>query len=725
MKQKSDFIKSCKDLMEMIQEADRDMQADIRSVFREGEEIIESERRTFKQGYDERLAKFMAQKAQQYRESTNRAMDPEFKRLQTLHEHDMTRLRLDLENEERRLQDSIKQRLESLKEEEKKATKEEIRFILKAIQDKCAKELEDLAQEFKQKSRTIRVEYDRQLDRHQRQLKDKLARMRKDCHQELDDVHHQGQERLLSMKQKHIEMMQKMAKDHEQKIRLLRRDADDEKFRLEQQFYQPQQSQSSEKVSGNGKASPERQTKRPLYRPVAGFDDDDDMDAVVSPSRRKQSNAKDVTTARNASITPVQREELSRIREEQETNRDQQLQSLIRSLEIETMKLEREWKQRIEKEEMKISELTSKEHEQLSRRLRQINDETADFVVEREQLHRALQDEKQKEEQYQSEIQQLRKEIVVYEDGIAAQRSRLQEKTQQHQLALRGLQLEYTPQFRDVQHQIDQLQNQMTVYAQRWEDDQQLLESEHAGTLAGLDRQVKEDVSQLDVEIMQLKEELEEEKVKQQRFQVHLARYGGRDSHPQSNDKDDMVGNNDYEEVDDEELHITKRRVSTNGNTASSRVTTSQNNQHLPRQYQQEDADRQARLNRVGAALAAVTGSTDRRSSSANRIRANTSSGTSTHSAGSSSVRSRIVNRRANNEHSNRQNDRVHHDHAQAEEDGQQSVYTARSTTTQRTASTASYTVAGHNEMRSQSANGTNPSKQLRSSTGGMVFSRK
>lgn len=456
---------------------------------------------------------------------------------------------------------------------------------------------------------------------------------------------------------------------------------------------------------------------------MAEFDDDDDMDAVVSPSRRKQSNAKDATTARNASITPAQREELSRIREEQETNRDQQLQSLIRSLEIETLKLEREWKQRIEKEEMKISELTSKEHEQLSRRLRQINDETADFVVEREQLHRALQDEKQKEDQYQSEIQQLRKEIIVYEDGIAAQRNRLQEKTQQHQLALRGLQLEYTPQFRDVQHQIDQLQNQMALYAQRWEDDQQLLESEHAGTLAGLDRQVKEDVSQLDVEIMQLKEELEEEKVKQQRFQVHLARYGGRDSHPQSNDKDDMVGNNDYEEEDDE-LHITKRRVSTNGSTASSRVTTSQNNQHLPRQYQQEDADRQARLNRVGAALAAVTGSTDRRSSSANRIRANTSSGTSTHSAGSSSVRSRIVNRRANNEHSNRQNDRAHHDHAQAEEDGQQSVYTARSAITQRTASTASYTVAGHHEVRSQSANGTNPSK-LRSSTGGMVFSRK
>lgn len=207
--------------MEQIQDTDRDMQAEVRSVYREGEELIESERKLFKQGYDERLAKFMALKAQEYKESTNRAMDPEFRRLEALQEHDMTRLKLDLENEERRLQETMKQRWESLKEEEKKATKEEIRFILKAIQDKCSKDLEELAQEFKQRNRSSKAEFDRQLDKHQRQLKDKAAKLRRDRHQELNDVHDLGQERLVAMKQKHVELVQKMTKDHEQKVLLI------------------------------------------------------------------------------------------------------------------------------------------------------------------------------------------------------------------------------------------------------------------------------------------------------------------------------------------------------------------------------------------------------------------------------------------------------------------------------------------------------------------------
>lgn len=220
MKEKADYIKSCKDLMEIIQDTDRDNQAEVRGIYREGEESIESERKVFKQGYDERLAKFMAQKAQEYRDSTNRAMDPEFKRLQALHEHDMNRLKLDAENEQRRLQETMKQRLDNLKEEEKKGTKEEMMFLLKAIQDKCARELDQLAQEFKQKGRVLRCDYERQLEKHQKQLKDKAAKLRRDRHQELNDVHDLGQERLVSMKQKHVDVMQKMTKEHEQKVHI-------------------------------------------------------------------------------------------------------------------------------------------------------------------------------------------------------------------------------------------------------------------------------------------------------------------------------------------------------------------------------------------------------------------------------------------------------------------------------------------------------------------------
>lgn len=468
------------------------------------------------------------------------------------------------------------------------------------------------------------------------------------------------------------------------------------------------------KGSPSGK-SPGRQ--RSLYRPSPpkrfNDDDDDDIDRYADEFEPVVDEASD--KAKDELLTPAQREELVRLREEQETHRDKQLQAFIRSLEVETLKLEREWKTRLEKEEKKLNELTSKEHEQLSRRLRQINDEIADGVVEREQLHRVLQDEKQREEQYQEELTKLRHEVTVYEDGIAAQRSRLQDKTQQHQLALRGLHLEYSPQLRELQHEITTIEQQMQQYAQQWEEDQVLLENEHAEALATLDRQVKEDVSQLDVEIVRLKEEMEEERVKQQRLQVLLARYGGGVGETGATGTipplEDDVGDDDDDDEEEEELHVTRRQGvggSSNGSTVSSR------NRQVPKQYQQEDEERQARLRRVGAAMAALTSqnqpsgmhspqdsrvsataSSGRRAQSAGRVRPSTGDGSSGGGGGTtntgpgrsgSSVRSRIIPRKANNSaNANREDD---------QDDGQHTVHT---TTTQRTASTASYSVANSN----------------------------
>lgn len=59
MRQKADLIKTCKELMEIIQDTERDAQAELRGVYREGEEKIEAERRLFKQGHDERLQKVL------------------------------------------------------------------------------------------------------------------------------------------------------------------------------------------------------------------------------------------------------------------------------------------------------------------------------------------------------------------------------------------------------------------------------------------------------------------------------------------------------------------------------------------------------------------------------------------------------------------------------------------------------------------------------------------
>eukprot|EP01039_Chlorochromonas_danica_P014844 gene14844-17381_t len=255
----------------------------------------------------------------------------------------MNRLKLDAENEQRRLQETMKQRLDNLKEEEKKGTKEEMMFLLKAIQDKCARELDQLAQEFKQKGRVLRCDYERQLEKHQKQLKDKAAKLRRDRHQELNDVHDLGQERLVSMKQKHVDVMQKMTKEHEQKIRTFRREADEEKRRLERKYRDKQLA-----ANGSPGKSPAGRP-RSLYRPSPPkqFNDNDD-DGNDSDIHRYTDEFEPVdetsSKAKDELLTPAQREELVRVREEQETHRDKQLQTFIRSLEVESLILEREWK---------------------------------------------------------------------------------------------------------------------------------------------------------------------------------------------------------------------------------------------------------------------------------------------------------------------------------------------------------------------------------------------
>jgi hypothetical protein len=57
MQKKSELIQNCKDLMSTIQESERDIQAELRGVYREGDEMIDNERKKYKNSSEERLQK--------------------------------------------------------------------------------------------------------------------------------------------------------------------------------------------------------------------------------------------------------------------------------------------------------------------------------------------------------------------------------------------------------------------------------------------------------------------------------------------------------------------------------------------------------------------------------------------------------------------------------------------------------------------------------------------
>lgn len=57
MQTKSDLVSRCHELVDAVKEQERELAAEVRSVYKETEQIIETEKKTFRSGYEERLQK--------------------------------------------------------------------------------------------------------------------------------------------------------------------------------------------------------------------------------------------------------------------------------------------------------------------------------------------------------------------------------------------------------------------------------------------------------------------------------------------------------------------------------------------------------------------------------------------------------------------------------------------------------------------------------------------
>lgn len=57
MQQKSDMVNRCQELLDAVKEQERELSAEVRSVYKDAEQIIENEKKTFRAGYEDRLQK--------------------------------------------------------------------------------------------------------------------------------------------------------------------------------------------------------------------------------------------------------------------------------------------------------------------------------------------------------------------------------------------------------------------------------------------------------------------------------------------------------------------------------------------------------------------------------------------------------------------------------------------------------------------------------------------
>ncbi len=229
-------------------------------------------------------------------------------------------------------------------------------------------------------------------------------------------------------------------------------------------------------------------------------EDDSDEDMQPSEGKLEVLNAHDQTTSNLVSelndsmfekLTPDMKEKLEQARKEAIMSRDKQLQNDIRLMETELLRCEREWRSKTEQEKSSILATSKKEEEHLHRRCRQLSEEIADYVVEKEQMYQKLQNAISNEDKATNDVAELKREVQIYKDGLAAHQQRYREKEDQHRISLREIQLQYAPIIRELREKYDELQRGMKYHVDAWQQEMNQLERTHAAELARLDATVR------------------------------------------------------------------------------------------------------------------------------------------------------------------------------------------------------------------------------------------
>lgn len=248
-------------------------------------------------------------------------------------------------------------------------------------------------------------------------------------------------------------------------------------------------------------------------------------------------------------LQPEDELELAAVMRAAQEDRDRQIQSEIRALESETLRLERQWRAHAEAEEKQALAAVAAEVEYSTiRKQRQqykgtgmgrgSNDgqgrstgaggggeDLAELVVTREQLIQQVQTLKGQAERAAAEESEVIGEVQVYKEGISAHRARIQDKQEQHRLRLRELQLEAGPRLRELREQAEAVAVQIREGAERCRKQMSAVDKEHSLELARLDAQVKSEVARRDEENEALRDAVEAEATKIARLERLINQY--------------------------------------------------------------------------------------------------------------------------------------------------------------------------------------------------------
>ena len=224
-------------------------------------------------------------------------------------------------------------------------------------------------------------------------------------------------------------------------------------------------------------------------------------------------------------LAPDQQEELANYRKEAEEERDRRIQAEIRVVQAECIRIEREGKTSMEAEKKRILESREREEREALRRQRKLTDQIAELSSEKEQLLSEAEVLEGTAGDYHDEIAALKKDIDVYQTGVASQRLRLKDADSIYKRRTDEVEKNLGNTLENLSKRHDELIESINQVRIKFENEIRDIRDQHDADLDALDSDVKDEVGRKEDEISMLRDEVETERVKMIKLEKMQKRY--------------------------------------------------------------------------------------------------------------------------------------------------------------------------------------------------------
>jgi hypothetical protein len=222
VEEKKVLLQSCKDSVEAIRAIDEEAEVEAKRINAELKIAIETERKLFKAGAEDRLQKYVSSKIAEFKVQTQRALAPEMARLAQKNAAALAEIDLRFHADERKLRMEYEERLSSAVTLEVERFKSEQTIQSREKFQGLNAEIEDMEKQHRKRLQSYSEEYERELDKLKDSLAKKAAQHRRQRQLEASEAAESSKRRQAELRNMHDSELNALRASHDVAVRDVR-----------------------------------------------------------------------------------------------------------------------------------------------------------------------------------------------------------------------------------------------------------------------------------------------------------------------------------------------------------------------------------------------------------------------------------------------------------------------------------------------------------------------